>query len=192
MLFPSNSTQVLSVFLANFFVWAFMMCTLLNFVRTTSVVYQSSIGKYAKEPFYLSSVMFISYALTMPMDYFLVSSNEPRLFLPFGIYITLDILTICVLLYFFKMQTSEGRLCKNYLLIGLALNTTLFIAMQLELLAISYEYKEAEQWWLWSLYGYGVNTIDAIMVLSLILHKDFIYWYKFFGKPLTNFYESNK
>lgn len=186
MFFPSNSTQVLSIFLANFFVWAFMMCTLLNFVRTTSVIYKPCIDKQGKEPLYLSMLMFISYALTMPMDHFLVISNEPRLYLPFGAYIILDALTICVLICFFKMRTISGLICKSYLVIGLGLNTCLFTAMQLESLAISYGYKDIEPWWLWSLYGYGVNIIDTIMVLSLIMKKDFIYWYK------LHVYVSNK
>ena len=151
-----------------------MMCALFNFVRTTATFYRAE-STISKEPLYLSIVMFISCALSTPMDFFLVNAGIPSLFLPFGVYIFLDLLTIILLIQFRGVTTYKGKVCRSYLIIGLSINTCLFVAMQIEALAIYYGIQDGQPWWLWSIYGYGVNIIYVLMVCVLLIQKDFMW-----------------
>jgi hypothetical protein len=43
-------------------------------------------------------------------------------------------------------------------------------------------YKNDTYWWLWGLYTVGINTADVIMVLALIIDKDFLKLVWFYKK----------
>jgi hypothetical protein len=38
--------------------------------------------------------------------------------------------------------------------------------------------KKSGFWWFWTVFSYGINGSDLIMVLVLVVQKDFLGWYK--------------
>ena len=41
-----------------------------------------------------------------------------------------------------------------------------------------HNHKEEGYWWFWTVFSYGINGSDFIMVLVLVIQKDFLGWYK--------------
>jgi hypothetical protein len=48
-------------------------------------------------------------------------------------------------------------------------------------------HQNKQRWWLWDVYSAGVNIIDFIMIIGLIINKDYlglIRLYKFIASPI--------
>ena len=80
-----------------------------------------------------------------------------------------DIVTIASLMivYQFIKKTTPSFL---YLVTGLTLNLILVSLMHLDV----YIYKNLEPWFFWEVYTFGVNIIDFLMVIALIVDRDFL------------------
>ncbi|WP_166420890.1 hypothetical protein [Pseudoalteromonas sp. Z1A8] len=144
--------------LSAFVMWAFLMAFFFN-------IFVYSLGVKRKTTLLLSSfVMMVSYTAT---DYFYTwLSYYQTTYLDWALH---DIVTVsCLVALFFVIKKTTPSFL--YLLIGLFINTTFFILMYLDV----YFYENLEPWWFWSLYQFTINIIDILMVVSLIVDRDFL------------------
>jgi hypothetical protein len=158
--------------------WLFFMVLLINFVRTSIADGSNNEKQKASDAFLLSLVMFFSYASAIPIDYLYRLTEAKSAYYPKTFYLVLDVLTIVFLFYFIKVRTVVGNICKSYLLIALSSNSYLFLLAKIDLLLMYEGYKELKSWWFWTLFTFAINTFDLIMVLVLVIQKDFLGWYK--------------
>ena len=168
------------MFLADFFgyfslsalvMWAFLMAFLFN-------IFVFSLGIKRDTTLLLSSlIMMISYTAT---DYlFTWISYYNTTYLDWAIHdlATLFFLTI---IYKIKKTTSASYL---YLLIGLSINMALALLMYWDV----FINRNVEPWVFWDIYTFGVTTIDLIMIVSLIVDRDFLGLHKLKNKILRYF-----
>jgi len=156
----------------------FFMVLLINFGRT-SVNNSNHLNKeQTYEPLTLSLVMFISYSILLPVEYSYWFSELRSVYLPNTLYLVLDLLTIIFILRFFKPKSETGKLCCLYLFVALSVNSSLFFLLQMDFLLTYHRLKEEGGWWFWTVFSYGINGSDLIMVLVLVIQKDFLGWYK--------------
>ena len=156
----------------------FFMVLLVSFVRTSRVTKSSIKKEQAHEILILSLVMSVSYAIPIPFDYIYWLSEKRSVYIPNTPYMVLDILTILFIYSFVKIGTNLGKLCRFYLTVALGVNALLFFLLQLDLLLIYEGLKKSGFWWFWTVFSYGINGSDLIMVLVLVVQKDFLGWYK--------------
>ncbi|MEM7174265.1 MAG: hypothetical protein AAF380_03370 [Bacteroidota bacterium] len=144
--------------LSAFAMWAFLMAFFFN-------VFVFSIDIKRSTTLLLSSfVMMVSYTAS---DYFFTwFSYYETTYLDWAIY---DIVTIASLMIFYQFikKTTPSFL---YLVTGLTLNLILVSLMHLDV----YIYKNLEPWFFWEVYTFGVNIIDFLMVIALIVDRDFL------------------
>jgi len=106
----------------------------------------------------------VSYTIS---DYFFTwLSIKVKIYLDWAIY---DIMTITALLsvFFIIKKTTPSFL---YLIIGLTINSIFFLLMYIDM----YINNNQDHWILWDLYIYTVNSIDLIMIIALIVDRDFL------------------
>jgi len=144
--------------LSAFIMWGFLMAFFFNiFVYTLDVKRRTTL--------LLSSfVMMMSYTIS---DYFFTwLSIKVKIYLDWAIY---DIITITALMgvLFFIKKTTPSFL---YLIVGLAINSVFFLMMYVDM----YINNNQEHWVLWDLYIYTVNSVDLIMIIALIVDRDFL------------------
>ena len=135
-----------------------------------------------KEPILLSAIMFLSYFFGNVIDYFVNLKAFISYFHPNSYYLVLDILTALLIYKVVNVTSRQGQLCKFYLLCGLLFNALLFLIIQIDIFLVYEGFKPYERWWLWYVFSIGINSSDAIMVLVLILQKDFLKIYCLFNK----------
>ncbi|WP_105253908.1 hypothetical protein [Pseudoalteromonas sp. T1lg75] len=146
----------IGVFMGAFVVWGFLMAMLFNLML---------IGFKAKKDFKLvlvSIIMFISYFIS---DHFFGFFSTSDMYLTWFIYDLVTLLIILPALTIGKSKVSPGVV---YVIIGLSLNSLLFLFMHLDITVQG----NREEWWLWSVYSIGVNVIDFFMIVVLIVDKD--------------------
>ncbi|GMM86448.1 hypothetical protein [Pseudoalteromonas sp. MTN2-4] len=158
------------------------MATLLNFVKMSGWQFQNVNKAKIKEPVLLSAIMFLSYFVGSVIDYFVNLKEFISYFHPNSYYFLLDILTALLIYKVVNVSSRQGQLCKFYLLCGLLFNALLFLIIQIEIFLIHEGFKLYERWWLWYVFSIGINSSDAMMVLVLILQKDFLKVYCLFNK----------
>lgn len=158
------------------------MATLLNFVRMSGWQFKSVNKAKVKEPVALSAIMFLSYFVGSVIDYFVNLKELISYFHPNSYYFLLDILTALLIYKVVNVSSKPGQICKFYLLCGLLFNALLFLIIQIEIFLIFEGFKPYERWWLWYVFSIGINSSDAMMVLVLILQKDFFKIYCLFNK----------
>lgn len=171
------SSVAFTSFLSNFVIWCFLKATLLNFVKMSGWQFQKVDKDRFKEPLLLSAMMFLSYFLGSVIDYFLNLKEFISYFHPSSYYFLLDILTAFFIYKAINVNSKQGEICKFYLLCGLLFNALLFLIIQIEVFLIYEGFKPYEHWWLWYMFSIGINSSDAMMVLVLILQKDFFRLY---------------
>ncbi|WP_404341121.1 hypothetical protein [Pseudoalteromonas mariniglutinosa] len=152
-------TELFGVFsLSAFAVWGFLMAFFFN-------VFIFMLALKRNTTLLLSSfIMAVSY---LTGDYFFTwLSPTPATYLDWAIYdvVTLTLLGVTFLIV--KRTTSSFI----YLIVGLSLNTLLFILMYYDLHIL----KNTTPWILWDIYSFGVNVVDIIMIVALIVDKDFL------------------
>ena len=127
------------------------------------------------------------------IDYFVNLKELISYYHPNSYYFFFDILTALLISIAVKVRSKQGQVCKLYLLCGLLFNASLFLIIQIEIFHIYEGFKPYEHWWLWYMFSIGINSSDAMMVLVLILQKDFFrlyplsrkvrecfWWYQYF------------
>ena len=168
------------MFLAEFFglfslsalvTWGFLMAFFFNlFVYSLDVKRRTTL--------LLSSlVMVVSYSVT---DYlFTWISYYNTTYFDWAIH---DLITIICLIFVYKLsKTTTPSLL--YLLIGLSINLMLALLMHLDI----FINKNIEPWFLWDIYTFGVTFIDLVMIVALIVDKDFSGLHKLKNKIVSLF-----
>lgn len=155
-------TDNLALTMGTLVVWGFLMAFLYNvFMRVISEKDDNAVV-------WASFVMFISYYSS---DLFHDLSAGTEIYLTWFIYdlVTLLLITLPIFLLkgVFNLHTTSTL---RYLFIGLTINALLFGAMYVD----AHLFKNTEHWVLWSLYSFGVNSVDYAMIITLIVGKDWL------------------
>nr|WP_231612971.1 MULTISPECIES: hypothetical protein [unclassified Pseudoalteromonas] len=157
--------------LSAFATWGFLMAFFFN-------VFVFALDIKRKTTLLLSSfIMMVSYSAS---DYlFTWLSIENSVYLDWVLY---DYATIFALFltYSFFGKTTRSFI---YIIIGLFINSTLSLSIYNDL----YLNGNREPWFLWDLYTFGVNIIDFIMIIALIVDRDFLGFHKLKNKILSYF-----
>ncbi|WP_231609301.1 MULTISPECIES: hypothetical protein [unclassified Pseudoalteromonas] len=157
--------------LSAFTMWAFLMTFFFN-------VFVYSLDVKRGTTLLLSSfIMMISYTLS---DYFYTwLSMRNSVYIEWAFY---DIVTIAALMCIYKIinKTTPSFL---YLIIGLSINSIFFFCMYLDI----YIFENREPWFLWDAYTYTVNLMDLVMIVVLIVDRDFLGLHKLKNKILSYF-----
>lgn len=159
----------LGPFFGAFMAWGFLISFLFNiFARVAEFKSDNSL-------LLTSGVMATSYLLS---DHYFTFDVGTRVYSQWAIYDIVTIAAIFLLHFIVKIKTTTP--CK-YIYLGLTVNTLLFYFMHLDILVM----QNKDAWWLWSLYSYGVNAIDYIMIITLIVGKDWLGLVRF-GRFIRN------
>ena len=144
--------------LSAFAMWAFLMAFFFN-------IFVFSLGVKRNTTLLLSSfILFVSYSSS---DYFLTWFSIYKItYLDWALY---DLFTIIALFlaYRFISKTTPSFI---YLIAGLTFNMLLLIAMHVDV----FMYKNTQYWLLWDVYTFGINVVDFIMIVVLIVDRDFL------------------
>lgn len=164
-------SKSLSLSLSTLVIWGLLMSFLFNILM-----------KYTKSKndnllLFSSFLMFFSYFIS---DHFWDLYNVADVYLVWLGYDVATFITIYLISKKIKVDASPGVL---YVYIGLVLNSLLFLMMYIDARVIG----NKDSWWLWDLYSAGVNIVDFIMIIGLIINKDYlgvIRFYKFITSPI--------
>ncbi|MGO3848399.1 hypothetical protein NDQ71_08710 [Pseudoalteromonas sp. KG3] len=137
-----------------FIEWGFLMTFLFNLV--------SRLNNPDKAVVQLSFLMAFSY---MVSDFYRLSYSN---YLNWLIY---DLLTIAVIFVWFIYCKRQRFTALYYILLGLILNALLMLVTHYDI----YILHNLEPWWLWTVYSYGVNIVDLLMIFALVTEKDFLF-----------------
>ena len=144
--------------LSAFAMWGFLMAFFFNaFVYSLNIKRNSTL--------LLSSfIMMISYTAS---DYFLTwLSVRTSDYLDWAFYDLVTIITLS-LTYFLIKKTTPSFL---YLIVGLTFNSMFFLFMYFDV----FIRENREPWLFWDIYTFSVNIIDLIMIVALIVDRDFL------------------
>ena len=106
--------------------------------------------------------MMISYSLSLYIDVY-TPSVHLQLF-------AFDVVTIVVI---FIWRLCFGKIIPisfYYLIVGLTINATLFMAVYIESIVKLYD----GYWWLWGVYGLVMPLVDITMAVVLVTNKDLL------------------
>ena len=142
-------SEALMDYVAAFSQWGFLMAFLYCLV--------SSINKENKSPVYLSALMLCSYIFG---SYIRLLDN---LYLNWAFYDFITIVALLSLQYFNVFKRNKAFL---FLVLALTANAVLTLLLYYDL----YVLYNFEPWWYWSVYSIGVNFIDVLMMLSLVVN----------------------
>jgi len=142
-------SEALMDYVAAFSQWGFLMAFLFCLV--------SSINKENKSPVYLSALMLCSYIFG---SYIRLLDN---LYLNWAFYDLITIVALLSLQYFNVFKRTKAFL---FLVLALTANAVLTLLLYYDL----YVLYNFEPWWYWSVYSIGVNFIDVLMMLSLVIN----------------------
>ena len=143
-------SEALMDYVAAFSQWGFLMAFLYCLV--------SSINKENKSPVYLSALMLCSYIFG---SYIKLLDN---LYLNWAFYDFITIVALLTLQYFNVFKRNKAFL---FLVLALTANAVLTLLLYYDL----YVLYNFEPWWYWSVYSIGVNVIDVLMMLSLVVNQ---------------------
>ncbi|WP_462157380.1 hypothetical protein [Pseudoalteromonas sp. GB56] len=146
-------SEDLSKLIEAFVSWGFMMALLFNLVSYSDPSMRS------RSPLWITVIINISYACTSPIspNYFLYPS-----------YILADLLTIACIFWVqkYRYRTAAFYYCCFFLCCNSLLHTAIFIDFDV--------LGNTDAWWLWTLYSTGINFNDAMMIIVLIINRDFL------------------
>ncbi|WP_158678854.1 hypothetical protein [Pseudoalteromonas sp. T1lg75] len=139
--------------IAAFINWGFMMALLFNLVS-----YSESV-KRANSPLWICIIINLSYLSTSFIE------RSSFQYLPWAL---ADFITIGAL---YLVQKNRNRIIAlYYCMFGLAVNGLLHLSLYIDL----HIWGNYEPWWLWSLYSIGINLNDALMIIVLVVNRDFL------------------
>lgn len=144
--------DVIGPYIGVFIEWGFLMAFLFKLV--------SRLNKPDKSAVQLSFIMAFSYFLSGTFSF------SYSTYLNWFIY---DLITIGVIALWFLYVKKRRFITLVYILIGLSLNASLMITTHYDI----YVRHNDEHWFLWTVYSYGVNIIDILMITALATEKDF-------------------
>lgn len=141
----------LAEYVSAFIQWGFLMAFLYCLV--------TSISEKNKSTLYLASIMLCSYLLS---DYVYIMSN---VYLDWILY---DLLTILLIIVCLKTSIIKNSLSARFIIIGLTINSLLVSLIYYDL----YVLNNLDEWWFWSFFSISINTIDLLMISSLVINLD--------------------
>ena len=138
--------------------WAFLMAFFFN-------IFVFSLDVKRNTTLLLSSfIMVVSYSSS---DYFLTwLSIYSITYLDWVIYDLVTIVALFIVYYFIK-NTTDSLL---YLISGLFINLLLTLCMHIDM----FVYGNQDPWIFWDIYTIAVFVIDLLMVVALIVDRDFL------------------
>ncbi|WOC25641.1 hypothetical protein LY624_13790 [Pseudoalteromonas sp. N1230-9] len=139
--------------IGTFIEWGFLMAFLFNLAM--------SINKNDRRPLILAFIMMLSYFLSGVLE---LSSFHYLNWLYY------DLVTIIIIVAWLKLKQHPIFYAAIYILIGLLLNSFLMLSIYIDI----FVYDNTTPWLLWTIYSLGVNSIDIMMILALLLNKDFL------------------
>ncbi len=125
-----------------------------------NIVSFSSHENRVNSPLFLSLIIFLSYLATSHTH----NSSEMYIY-----YVYADILTIA-LISIYIYYTADRYPAQLYCILALVFNACLFLYMHIDL----HVNGNVEPWWFWTFYSFGINVADTIIIVSLIINKDFL------------------
>ena len=137
-----------------FITWLFVFTFLYNL--------SAAINKTDNSRTQLSFIMMVSYTLCLYIDMY-----TPLRHLQLFIFDAVTIATIIIWRY------SLGKVIPvsfYYLVGGLSINATLFLAMHVDFIVNPY----CGYWWLWGVYGLVMPLVDITMAVVLFTNKDLL------------------
>ena len=132
------------------------------FVFTFLYNLSAAINKTDNSRTYLSFIMMVSYTLCLYIDMY-TPLRHLQLFI-------FDAVTIAAIIIW---RFSLGRVIPvsfYYLVGGLSVNATLFLAMHVDFIVNPY----CGYWWLWGVYGSVMPLVDITMAVVLVTNKDLL------------------
>ncbi|SFT59393.1 hypothetical protein [Pseudoalteromonas lipolytica] len=145
-------SDVVGSLIGAFIEWGFLMAFLFNLV--------THINKPDKRLVVLSLIMMLSYFLSGVLN---LSSN---------IYLNwfyFDVITIAAIFIWIYCGRADSFCAIYYVVVGLFLNSLLMLSIFVDIVLV----ENRTPWILWSIYSFGVNIIDLMMIVALLTNKDF-------------------
>lgn len=136
-----------------FITWLFVFAFLYNL--------SASINTSQKANVYLSLIMMISYSSSTLFDMVIVSHLN---------YFYFDIATLAAIFSYKRISKEAMPVSLNYVVIGLSINASLFLAMHYDIEVRGTLY----YWWFWNVYVFGMYFTDLLMPLVLVVNKDIL------------------
>ena len=145
-------------FFGSFMTWGFLIAFLFN-------VFGKVVG-------FKDSYSIIVSALVVFMSYFFSDQvfefdTTTRVYLQWMYQDILTIFAILTLHLTFKIKHHRATF---YIYTGLLISGLLFFSMWIDIQVLANQ----DPWFLWSLYSIGVNTVDYVMIIALIVGKDWL------------------
>ncbi len=152
-------SKELATFLSAFLVWGFLM----TFFYNVMIAFLTDSVRKRLSLIIVSGIMFASYYTS---DHFFVLFPDSNYYLTFFSYDAVTVTLIGFSMCFFKTRSPAP----HYIVIGLSINAVLFLSMYIDLSVIG----NRDSWWFWGLYSSTVNIVDYVMIITLIIDKDWL------------------
>lgn len=146
-------SYILSEYVSAFIQWGFLMAFLYCLVKSINTSHKSSL--------YLAAIMLCSYVLS---DYVYILND---VYLNWILY---DFLTVATIILAIKRSIVTSPVPAYFIVIGLTINSLLVSLVYHDLYILG----NTQEWWFWTFYSISVNTIDLLMIASLVINIDFI------------------
>ena len=164
--------KYVSAYLATFIMWGFLMAFLYNMVS------KSIVPNGDKTLMWISLTMFLSYLASDPLTSATFQIESMSYATAYVVWTALDLTCIGAILLISKGKSIDSYPAKLYVLLGLLINSSLFISMYIDINIL----ENTEEWWLWGFYTVTVNIMDAMMLIALFSNKDFLGLVKLYRK----------
>ena len=149
--------------------WGFLMAFMFN-------VFGKVVGfKDSYSIIITALIVFMSY---FSSDHFVELSETTSVYLE---WMTQDILTIATILIVHKIFKFKHHRASYYVYLGLTLNGLLFYLMWVDIQVLANQ----DPWWFWTVYSFGVNAVDYVMIITLIVGRDWLGLVRF-GRFIRN------
>lgn len=148
----------LAFFFGAFMTWGFLIAFLFN-------VFGKVVGfKDSYSIIITALLVFMSYFFS---EQFVDFSRTTSIYLE---WMTQDILTIATILIVHKIFKIKHHRASYYVYLGLTLNGLMFYLMWVDIQVLANQ----DPWWFWTVYSFGVNAVDYVMIITLIVGRDWL------------------
>ncbi len=152
-IFELFSSVEVTALTSAFISWGLMMALLYNLVA------YSEPYRRPRSPLKLCFIINISYLATS-----FVEVNMQQ----YVIWAAADIVTVIILLVL--QRKASGYPASDYCVVVLLCNAALHLTLFYDLSFVS----NIEPWWFWNFYPIAINVNDIILIMALVLNKDFL------------------
>jgi hypothetical protein len=108
---------------------------------------------------WLSLVMFASYLLSSFIGFQSITLIK---------FFWFDVFTLAIIIFIGRFFSRSS--IYDYLIIGLTLNSLLFLGMHYDMIIL----RTYHPWWFWSVYSIGMNFINLAMIAIFFIRKYFL------------------